>query len=108
MDIHLETPCCCLFTVNPPIILEHPKDQLGIEEGSAVMFSIIVVGIRLSFDWIFQNGSQLATDENHAGQNTSILTIYSASQHVSASYQCQVSNAAGVVISHPARLSISK
>lgn len=88
--------------------MENPGDQLGIEEGSTVMFSVIVVGIRLSFDWMFQNSSQLATDENYAGQNTSILTVYSASQHVSASYQCQVSNAAGVVISHPARLSVSK
>ena len=108
MGIYLEIPCCCLFAVNPPIILENPKDQLGIQEGSAVMFSIIVVGIQLSFDWTFQNGTQLATDENYAGQNTSILTIYSASQHVSASYQCQVSNAAGAVISHPARLSVCK
>ena len=72
------------------------------------MFSVVVSGMRLSFDWLFLNGSQLPMDDNYAGQNTSLLIIYSTSQHTSASFQCQVSNAAGVVISQPARLSVCK
>lgn len=95
-------------TVNPPSIIENAEDQVDIEEGSTVTFSIIVTGLRLTFNWMFHNGSQLSMDVKYVGQNTSVLTIYSITQQDSASYQCQVSNAAGTVISLPARLSISK
>ena len=86
--------------------MENPEDQVNIEEGATVMFSVTVVGLKLSFNWVFQNGSQLPTDTKHSGQNTSMLTIFSVSHEDSASYQCQVSNAAGSVMSQPARLSV--
>lgn len=88
--------------------MEHPEDQLDTEEGSTVMFSVTVQGLRLSFYWMFGNGSQLTMDDKYSGQNTSILTIYSVSHHDSAQYRCQISNAAGTVTSDSAHLTIRK
>ena len=94
--------------MNSPSIVENPEDQTGIEEGASVMFSITVVGLKLTFNWMFQNGSQLPTDVKYSGQNTSMLTIFFVSYDDSALYVCEVSNPAGSVISQPARLSVCK
>lgn len=99
---------CCPFTVNSPVILENPEDQLEVEEGTTVMFSVMASGLKLSYNWMFQNGSQLPIDGKYAGQNTSFLTIFSISRQESDSYQCQVSNPAGSVTSQPAHLSVCK
>lgn len=96
------------FAVNSPLIVENPEDQIGIEEGASVMFSVTVVGLKLTFNWMFQNGSQIPTDVKYSGQNTSMLTILFVSHGDSALYLCEVSNSAGSVISQPARLSICK
>ena len=94
--------------VNPPTIVENPEDQLDIEEGATVLFTVIVQGSRLTYNWVFENGSQLSTDDKYSGQNSSMLTIYSVSQEDAALYRCQVSNAAGTVVSGLARLSLRK
>lgn len=92
--------------MNSPHIIENPEDQIGIEEGATVVFSITVVGMKLTFNWMFQNGSQLPTDLKYSGQNTSMLTIFFVSYDDSALYLCEVSNPAGSVVSQPARLSV--
>ena len=92
--------------MNAPYIVENPEDQIGIEEGTTIMFSIIVVGMKLTFNWMFQNGSQLPTDLKYSGQNTSMFTIFFVSYDDSALYLCEVYNPAGSVVSQPARLSV--
>ena len=72
------------------------------------MFVITVQGLRLTFNWMFENGSQLSTDDKYSGQNTSIFMINSVSQQDVALYRCQISNAAGTVLSASARLSLRK
>jgi hypothetical protein len=94
--------------VNSPYIVENPEDQIGIEEGATAMFSTTVVGMKLTFNWMFQNGSQLPSDLKYSGQNTSILTIFFVSHDDSALYLCEISNPAGSVVSQPARLSVCK
>ena len=91
--------------MNSPSIVDNPEDQTDIEEGATVMFSITVLGLRITFNWMFQNGSLIPdTDTKYSGQNTSMLTIFSVTHDDSASYRCQVSNRAGSVTSQPARL----
>ena len=94
--------------MNSPHIVENPEDQIGIEEGATVMFSVTVVGLKITFNWMFQNGSQLPADVKYSGQNTSMLTIVFVSHDDSALYLCEVSNPAGSVTSQPARLSVCK
>ena len=94
--------------MNSPIIVTSPEDQLNVEDGATVMFSVTVTGMKLTYIWMFQNGSQLPDDTKFMGQNTSVLTIFSVSQQDSHLYQCLVSNAAGIAISQPARLSVCK
>ena len=95
--------------MNSPHIVENPVNHIGVEEGATVMFSITVVGMKLTYNWMFQNGSQLPTDVvKYSGQNTSMLTILFVSHDDSALYLCEVSNPAGSILSQPARLSVCK
>lgn len=87
------------LTVNkPPIILQHPIDQI-VPENSRTTFSVTASGTKLSYQWM-KDGVVIP------GAKGSSFTVVSVRKKNEGYYSVKVSDSCGFIISNPARLSI--
>ena len=85
--------------VTLPIITDHPRSQLLILPGQSASFSVSARGYNLMYQWQIDGA-----DITEANSDTYIIS--SVAEANVGEYQCVVSNAAGMVISNAARLTI--
>ena len=98
-----------VFSVSPPSILTNPEENIGIEFGSSVTFSITADGIRLAYQWKRGDDSPLPTNNSRfQGVNTRSLTILNVQLSDAGSYICVVSNLAGRAVSTEVKITISE
>ena len=88
------------FPVSLPVITDHPKSQV-IAPGQSTSFSVSARGYKLMYQWQM-NGVDITN------ANSATYTIPSVAEPNEGHYQCVVSNAAGMVTSNAARLTICK
>ena len=94
---------------SPPVLLADPVDQLEVTPGDEVSFSVSVVGFALTYRWQLIDGTQLpANDQRLIGINSANLTIRVVIGRDIGIYQCIVSNAAGIVASTGALLTVGE
>jgi len=89
------------------MVTTQPQDQRNIIPGRTVVFSVIASGLRLTFSWEQGNGTALPNDTRFM-TNTNTLTIQNVMPSDAGSYRCVVSNAAGIVNSSAADLTLSE
>ena len=102
------TPNWCYFvlTVNPPKIIQHPKDQSVATEKNAV-FSIKATGDELLFQWK-KNDHDLSDNDKYQGTKTHTLRIAAMEESDETRYRCLVKNDVGELLSDPALFRTSK
>ena len=94
------------FTVDPPRITQHPKDQL-VFIGTDIILNVGAIGDDLQFQWqkdrsdLFDGGRYFAT-------NTDTLRIIQVKNDDTGHYRCLVTNDVGRKSSEEAFLTISK
>lgn len=94
-----------LNIISPPSIVSQPSNQ-AVPEGSTVQFTVGVTGgLPLAYQWQF-NGTNLTDGGNISGSATTDLTVTSATEVNVGSYSVVITNAAGVLASSNAMLSI--
>ena len=94
-----------LFLADPPQVTVQPVDQTDIVPGSEVSFSVTATGTApLSYQWqkIGVDGGSF----NITGATTATLTITGVMESDEGDYRCVVSNAAGMVTSNTAMLTL--
>ena len=92
--------------VDPPRIIEHPEDMFNVTPGTNVIFTVVAIGLRLNYTWMYGDGGQLSNRRYVPVNGT--LTIPIVQQSDAGSYRCLVTNEAGSVISQSANLTLSK
>jgi len=101
--------CPVYLSVDQPQIIQHPADQLNVNPGLTVMFTITAttaVGA-LTYQWQL-DGSDLSPQTGVTDITTHTLTFTSVQESSEANYSCVVTNARGSVKSNPAQLTICK
>ena len=96
-----------IFSVGRPQIIQHPADQLNVDPGSTVMFTVTAtttVGA-LTYQWQL-DGSNLSPQTGVTGITTHTLILTSIQESSEANYSCVVTNIRGSVKSNPALLTI--
>ena len=78
------------LSVNPPNIIQHPKDQ-QIPSGAEATFSIKAEGDHLKYQWQ-QNDHNVCNDSRHKGASTNILTVQQVNKSDAGCYKCVVKN----------------
>jgi hypothetical protein len=93
-------------TLDPPTILIQPVTQ-SVDVGDTVELSIATAGSApMAYRWM-RDGTNLVTDGgNVGGATTPELTLYNVLPSQAGNYSVIVSNAAGVISSGPARITI--
>ena len=95
-----------LSTVNPPKIIQHPKDW-SVATGKNTDLSIKATGDKLLFQWK-KNGHDLSDCDKYQGTKTHTLRIVAVEEIDEAHYRCLVKNDVGELLSDPAPLRASK
>ena len=95
-------------TVDPPVLESQPLDATNIKLGSNVTFTVLAVGLDLSYEWEFGDGSVLPDNPDYIGVDTPTFTIRNVTREDIDSYRCAVSNAAGTVYSTIANMSLGE
>ena len=95
--------------VDPPQITQQPVDQLNVDPGSSVMFSVTVTTAigALTYQWQL-DGIFLPSREEVNGTTTRTLTLSNVQESSEGNYSCIVTNDGGSVNSDPAQLTICK
>ena len=94
-----------LAVLSPPAITQQPTNQ-AVLDGATATFTVEVTGGQpLYYQWQY-NGNNLTDGGNISGSTTTNLVISDASLSDAGDYDVIVSNAAGVVISSNALLTI--
>ena len=96
-----------ILSVDPPTITVEPQNLTNSMPGSSVTFTIAATGQFLSYSWQV-NEEPLITDARHSGADSAALSITAVRESDEGSYRCNVSNAAGSVLSNNAYLTVSK
>jgi len=95
-----------LSIINPPTITTQPTNQ-AVLEGTTAAFTVAATGgLPLSYQWQ-DNGTNLTAGGNIFGSTTTSLTINNVTTANVGTYSVIVSNAAGVVTSSNASLTIT-
>ena len=98
----------------PPRINSHLEDLIDAVPGTLVMFTAEATGTEpMNYQWEWKpamgDGEWQPCDvERFPGADCSTLTIPSVQKSIEGNYRCFVSNCAGCLTSHPAKLSIGK
>ena len=92
--------------VDPPRIIEHPEDMFNVTPGTNVIFTVVAIGLRLNYTWMYGDGEPLSNRRYVAVNGT--LTISIVQPADAGSYRCLVTNEAGSVTSQSANLTLSK
>ena len=92
--------------MDPPVIESQPLNSRNIQLGSDVTFTVLAVGLSLSYEWEFGDGTALPDNPDFIGVDTPTFTIQSVTRDDVDSYRCAVSNAAGTVYSIIANMSL--
>ena len=87
-----------------PVIVSQPADQT-VEYGTNVSFSVVATGPSLIFQWQ-KDDEDLRDYNNAAGAQTATLTLVGVGHKDAAGYSVIISNAAGVVTSLVATLTV--
>ena len=93
--------------VDPPRIIEQPRDMLNVTPGTNATFTVVASGLRLTHTWMEGDGKALASNRGYVMVDGT-LTIPIVSRSDTGSFRCLVSNAAGNVTSQSANLTLSK
>ena len=99
------------YTVDPPQVTDHPKEQTNVAPGSDVSFSVTATGTApLSYQWQ-KDGVDLTdvgstTGASITGATTATLTIAGAEMDNVGNYSCVVSNTGGKENSKAAMLTL--
>ena len=93
--------------VDPPMIIEHPRDMLNVTPGTNATFSVVASGQILTYIWMEGDGEALSSNRGYVMVDGT-LTIPIVSRSDIGSFRCLVSNAAGNVTSQSANLTLSK
>ena len=100
-------PVCFLpLTVDPPQITLQPADQLNVNPGSSVLFTVTALGA-LKYYWQLEDNS-LPPRTAVNGTTTHTLTLSNVQESSEGNYSCVISNDGGSVNSDPAQLTICK
>ena len=94
--------------MDPPVLESQPLDATDIKLGSNVTFTVLAVGLDLSYEWEFGDGSVLPDNPDYIGVDTPTFTIRSVTREDIGSYRCAVSNTAGTVYSAIANMSLGE
>ena len=94
-----------LAVLSPPVITQQPTNQAVLDGATATFAVEVTGGLPLYYQWQF-NSNNLTDGGNISGSTTTNLTISQASLADAGYYNIMVSNAAGVVISSNALLTI--
>ena len=94
-----------LQVISSPAIVSQPSAQT-INHGGSVSFSVVATGNVLTYQWR-KDGIPLVDFGNVIGANTSHLHVVGCAQNQGGNYSVVISNAAGVVISSNAMLSVN-
>jgi hypothetical protein len=87
-----------------PRITSHPASVVACTgQGSSTTFSVTATGNNLVYRWK-KNGTDMADGGNISGVSTPTITITNVSATDVATYTCEVTNAAGSVLSNPGYL----
>ena len=79
-----------LFTVDPPKVTEHPKNQ-SVPTGEEATLTVEASGNNLKFQWQ-KNGRDVHNDSNYSGTDTNTLGIQQAKKSHAGCYRCLVKN----------------
>ena len=96
-----------ILSVDPPTITVEPLNLTNSIPGNGVTFTIAATGQFLSYSWQL-NEEPLTIDPRHSGADSAELSITAVRESDEGSYRCNVSNAAGSVVSNNAYLTVSK
>ena len=101
--------CPVYLSVDQPQIIQHPADQLNMNPGLTLTFTVTAttaVGAP-TYQWQL-DGSDLSPQSGVTGITTHTLTFTSVQEGSEANYSCVVMNAWGSVKSNTAQLTICK
>ena len=93
--------------VDPPRIIEHPRDMLNVTPGTNATFTVVASGLRLTYTWVEGDGEAISSNRGYVMVDGT-LTIPIVSRSDTGSFHCLVSNAAGNVTSQSVNLTLSK
>ena len=79
------------LAVDPPMVTQHPVNQLVSTGAEAATFKIEATGDNLTFQWQ-KNGSDLDSDSNYSGTDTNTLKICHVRKSDTGHYRCLVKN----------------
>ena len=103
-------PVCFLPPpVNPPQITQQPVDQLNVDPGSSVTFTVTAttaIGV-LTYQWQL-DGNLLPSQVGVNGTTTRTLSLSNVTESSEGNYSCIITNDGGSVNSDPAQLTICK
>ena len=88
------------------MIIEHPQDMFNVTPGTNVIFTVVAIGLRLNYTWMYGDGEPLSNRRYVAVNGT--LTISIVQPADAGSYRCLVTNEAGSATSQSANLTLSK
>ena len=94
--------------VDPPQITQHPANQLEVDPGSTVIFTVTAttdVG-SLTYQWQLNDTNIDPPPAGVSGATTNTLTITNVQERNERMYRCVVSNAAGSTTSNAAQLTV--
>ena len=92
--------------MEPPTIIEQPRDMLNVTPGTNATFTVVASGLRLTYTWMDGNGNPLSNGRYVIVNET--LTISIVSRVDAGNFSCLVSNSAGNVTSQSAELTLGK
>ena len=88
------------------MIIEHPQDMFNVTPGTNATFTVVAIGLRLTYTWMYGDGEPLSNRRYVTVNGT--LTIPIVQQTDTGSYRCLVTNEAGNATSQSANLTLSK
>ena len=92
--------------VDPPMIIEHPQDMFNVTPGTNATFTVVAIGLRLTYTWMYGDGKPLSNRRYVTVNGTLTIPIVEPSD--TGSYRCLVTNEAGNATSRSANLTLSK
>lgn len=95
--------------MDPPSIVTHPRSQHNVIPGTDVSLSVGTRGLFLTFLWLKNGTSILATGSSRIlGADNFTLTIVGVLESDEGNYSCVVTNDAGAVTTADAVLTVCK
>lgn len=106
LSIVIFEQCALLYGVlDYPEVTQHPENQLNIDPGSNVSFS--VTGVRsISYQWHYNSSGITHNQSKYEGTRHSTLTVFNVDHRDEGLYSCVVGSRILSVLSNTAQLSL--